>query len=487
MIEGVDITAPRGVVATGPAEAARAGASIFEHGGNAMDAAAAACLACAMLEPQAVDLGGYVAAGVVLEGVTGRMWSLDANAVAPAASREDMYEVLPLRNGPPGINELEYNCSVRDDANVYGPRAVAVPGFVAGVGTLWELWGVLKWPEIVAPARELADTGLSHDQVQEALRKKREPMARFGAAWHRSDLVHTLDRLSTAGWRDFYDGEIGRIIGDFVSSQGGALTRDDMAAFAPRVTEPLSARYGDATIHTAIAPNGGFSVLDALVGQATCPSRIAFRGRSPTTAEYWESHAELLTHLWRARLGGPAATTPHGTIHVAAADQHGNLVSMTISQGGLFGSCLAVPRTGIILAHGMCRFDPHAGHPNSPGPGKRPLNNVCPLIIRLPDRDVAIGARGGRRIVSVITQLAHRIVDHGATVCEAATAPRMHTITGDPLEISRDFDPVVRDALAKRGHRLVVPEEVSVAVHGAEILHARTSLRAGGNTWAAGL
>src|SRR5215472_17248944 len=105
--EGVDIICERSAVATGPEDAARAGADLLEQGGNAVDAAAAACLACAMLEPQAVDLGGYVLAGVVLEGATGRIWSLDANAVAPAASREDMYEVLPVRSGPPGINELE--------------------------------------------------------------------------------------------------------------------------------------------------------------------------------------------------------------------------------------------------------------------------------------------------------------------------------------------------------------------------------------------
>ena len=53
-----------------------------------MDAVAAACLACAVIEPQACDLGGYVAAGVVLEGKTGRIWSLDANSVAPAAAHE---------------------------------------------------------------------------------------------------------------------------------------------------------------------------------------------------------------------------------------------------------------------------------------------------------------------------------------------------------------------------------------------------------------
>src|SRR6185295_8212083 len=120
-------------------------------------------------------------------------------------------------------------------------------------------------------------------------------------------------------------------------------------------------------------PNGGFSVIEALSG-------AAFPALSDDAPEYWERHAELLQAMWRRRLGvDESGATPHGTIHVAAADQHGNLVSMTISQGGLFGSCLAVPGTGIVLSHGMCRFDPHSGHSNSPGPGKRPLNNVCPL------------------------------------------------------------------------------------------------------------
>src|SRR5437762_14386194 len=95
MVGGKEVTASRGVVATGPAEAARAGWRVFERGGNAMDATAAACLACAMLEPQAVDLGGYVAAGVVLDGVTGQVWSIDSNSVAPQAAHEHMYEVLP--------------------------------------------------------------------------------------------------------------------------------------------------------------------------------------------------------------------------------------------------------------------------------------------------------------------------------------------------------------------------------------------------------
>jgi gamma-glutamyltranspeptidase/glutathione hydrolase len=485
MVEGNEVVASRGVIATGPAEAARIGAHIFERGGNAMDATAAACLACAMLEPQAVDIGGYVAAGVVLEGTTGRVWSIDANAVAPAASHDAMYQVLPPQPGKRGINELEYACSVRDDTNVYGALSVAVPGFVAGVGTLWERWGRLKWAEVVDPARELIERGLSYELVRKAVEMKRDVIARFPTTAQtladRTDLRSTLDRLSAAGWRDFYDGELGRKIADFVSAQGGILTRDDMAAFAPRVTEPCSGRYRDSMVHTAIAPNGGFSVMDAL--------RDLDRAGDPlpdSDPEYWDRFAGILQTAWRRRLGATStATSPHGTIHVSAADQHGNLVSMTISQGGLFGSCLAVPGTGIILSHGMCRFDPHLGHVNSPGPRKRPLNNVCPVIIRMPHRDVAIGARGGRRIVSVCAQLAQRIVDFGSTVNEAASAPRMHILTTEPLEISHNFDPAIRDALAARGHRIEVPDEVAGAAHGAEIL--KDTIRAGGNTWAAGV
>jgi gamma-glutamyltranspeptidase/glutathione hydrolase len=478
MVEGREIMASRGAIATGPAESARAGGRIFERGGNAMDAAAAACLACAVLEPQAVDLGGYVAAGVVLEGASGRVWSIDANSVAPAAAREDMYEVLKPPPGKRGINELEYDCSVRGDANVYGPLSIGVPGFIAGVGTLWERWGRLAWAEIVAPARELIERGLPWELVREAVEKKREPLA--GAvqegSWPDPGLARTLDRLATAGWRDFYDGELGRTIADFVGSQGGILTRADMAAFAPRVTEPCTGGYRDAVVHTAVAPNGGYSVLDALAEFAADP-----------LADYWERWARALPRMWRRRLGeSDAGSSPHGTVHVASADCQGNLVSMTISQGGLFGSCVAVPGTGIILGHGMCRFDPHPGLANSPGPGKRPLNNVCPLIVRMPDRDVAIGARGGRRIVSVAPQFVQRLVDDRATVYEAAAAPRMHSLAGEPIEISTNFDPAARAGLEVRGYRIEVPEEVAGAAHGAEILKAG-GLRAGGNTWAVGI
>jgi gamma-glutamyltranspeptidase / glutathione hydrolase len=496
--EGVEIVCDRGAVATGPADAARAGAAILERGGNAIDAAAAACLACAVLEPQAVDLGGYVLAAVVLEGETGRVWSVDANTVAPAAATPDMFRLMPARvrtpPDPPTVNEREYNCSVEADANFYGPLATGVPGFAGGVGAMWERWGRLPWADIVAPALAFVKRGLPYAWVRKDIEFKRQAIERYpstaallldiaGDLWFRPELARTLERLAAAGWRDFYSGELGDAIADFVQSQGGILTREDMAAFAPRITEPLSGRYRGAEILTAIAPNGGFSVLEALAGlERQAP-------RPDSDPRYWETLARALTRMWKERLADSpvSGAGQHGTVHVAAADRHGNLVSATISQGGLFGSCFAVPGTGIILAHGMCRFDPHPGRINSVAPAKRPLNNVCPLLIRAADRDVAIGTRGGRRIVSVAVQLAQRIVDHGATVYQAAVGPRMHTIGGDPLEISANFDPAIRSALERSGHRIEVPEEVAGAAHGVELLRPSGRIRAGGNTWAAGV
>lgn len=499
--EGVDILCDVGAVATGPVEAARAGAEILERGGNAIDAAAAACLACAVMEPQAIDLGGYALAAVVLEGRTGRVWSVDANTVAPAAATPDMFQTVPSKPGRATVNELEYGCSVVDQANFYGPLAVSVPGFLGGVGAMWERWGQLRWSDIIEPARTLVENGIPYSLVSKDVAFKREAILRYPSTtdlllpkgrsrqtpdehiWMRPELARTLDRLAKAGWRDFYSGQIGRAIADFVLAQGGILTRSDMAGFEPAITEPCSGGYHGAEVHTAVPPNGGFSVLEALTA---LEPQTQLSDADPL---FWQRMATVLVRMWTSRLADSPICrgSDHGTAHVSAADSSGNLVSATITQGGLFGSCLAVPGTGIILGHGMCRFDPHAGLSNSPGPQKRPLNNLCPLLIRTKNRDIAIGTRGGRKIVSVAAQMAQCIIDCEATVYQAASAPRMHTVVGTPLELSSNFDPGIRHELERAGFKTEIPDEVAGAAHGAELLRAERKIRAGGNIWAAGI
>ena len=52
------------------------------------------------------------------------------------------------------------------------------------------------------------------------------------------------------------------------------------------------------------------------------------------------------------------------------------------------------PSTGLLLNNGLMWFDPEPGKPNSLGPAKRCLMNVCPLIGEVGERRFALGASG---------------------------------------------------------------------------------------------
>jgi len=537
VVEGPEVVSARGAASTEPEGAARIAAEMFALGGNAADAAAAACIAGCILQPHLVDLGGYVCCAVVLEGKTGRVWSMDANSVSPAASTERMFEILPRRRDNPGINEKEYACSVKDDANTFGPLSVGCPGTLAGIGTIWEKWGSLKWPQILAPSQRLMEEGFPYGNVAAAIAQKEAPIRRYepsfrhlmpaagalpkaGETWHRPDMEKTLKRLAAEGWQDFYRGEIGRQIADFVTGQGGILSRRDMAAFAPRLDEPYSTTYRGATGYTAVLPNGGMTCLEIL-NMLEC-----FDPLPDDTVEYWHRLAEVQKLAWRNRLtclADPAhvrvplekllskdyaagrvenlfhfpshvdrLVPPYvnaesqGTMHVSTADVQGNMVAVTLSHGGFFGSCLTVPGTGIILGHGMCRFDPIPGRVNSIGPGKRPLNNVSPMILRAQDRDAAMGLRGGRRIVNASAQIFQRMVDYGSDSLAAARAPRLHVQASEPGEVADALPESIRKALADLGHELNPIPDLVFGAHCAEVLKKEQKVRAGGNDWAAG-
>lgn len=526
-----------GVVAANPAVPAGIGNAILAAGGNAMDAAAATALACCMVRPSACGLAGYVGVGLVREGRTGKAWSVDGNGPAPMAAHPTMYALLPELAVNKGINEREHFCSVKDDANLFGPTAVAVPGQMAAMGIIHERWGRLPWSQVVAPSQRLLSDGFAYDDLARSIRVMEEPLRRFPASvahlmpegrlpqphelCHRPDMERTLARLVQAGWRDFYEGEIGRAIADSVKAAGGILSREDMAAYHPPVTEPLSIAYRGAKVHGAILSNGCLSVLQGLLMLSH------LKLPDSDTVEYWHLLAEVLKLTWRDRLryladprvvpvpqdllldpgynAGRVATlldfpesvdlrVPRmepgpgaGTLHLSAADKEGNLVSLTISQGNTFGSCFTVPGTGIILGHGMCRLDPRPGHVNSIAGGKRPLNNAGTLLLDLPDREIAIGLPGGRMIISGMIRAAQLLVDRGYTTAQAAGAARLHVGTADPLVLEERIPVDAAEGLASLGHRIARSPQVAGVMNGAEYFPASGRTRAGSNGPAASL
>ena len=538
--EGTEVRSRAGAVATAPLAAARIGARILLRGGNAMDAAAAACLACAVLEPESVDVGGYLCCAVVRDTKSGQVWSLDANARAPRKASSTMFKVRAAHSRKAGINELAYNCSIENDTNIYGPLSVAVPGFVGGVGTLWEKWGRLKWPDIVEGAQALLSDGFCFGPTAAAIARRADILRRFPASWehlapkgmlpratdvwHRRGLEKTLERLAVQGGQDFYRGELGRAIGSYLESTGGVLDAEDMAAYAPQISTAYSISYRDAKVYAPTLPNGALTSLEILNLLECFP-----RPLEDYSAPYWHRLGELMKLAWRDRLRylgdpdfidvpeallldkqyargraenlvqfptsvdrldpGMANRWSRGTIHVSAADAEGNLVAVTISQGHPFGSCVTVPGTGVILGHGISRMDPRPGLPNSIAARKRPLNNVAPLIVSLPELDIALGTRGGRQIVNVCAQLAHRFVDSGEPAATVLKAPRLHVRDREPFEFL-EFDfvehvaPKVVDRLLQLGHvvqRTPDPIQGNGAAHCVEFLRGEGEIRASSN------
>src|SRR3954464_492967 len=109
-----------------------------------------------------------------------------------------------------------------------------------------------------------------------------------------------------------------------------------------------------------------------------------------------------------------------GTIHLSAVDGQGNMVALTLTHGSSFGAILTVNGLGLILGHGMSRFDPRPGKPNSPGPCKRPLHNMCPTIVLRDGQPVlALGGTGGRRIPNAVFDVLTQYVARDQPLADA--------------------------------------------------------------------
>src|SRR5207237_4013061 len=108
---------------------------------------------------------------------------------------------------------------------------------------------------------------------------------------------------------------------------------------------------------------------------------------------------------------------------------------------------------GLTLGHGMSRFDPRPGRPNSVGPGKRPLHNMCPTVVRKGGRPVlAVGATGGRRIPSTVFDVLAYWLGEARPLDDAVKAPRLHTEGDLNLVLEASWPAAVSDHFKRVGY-----------------------------------
>ena len=339
------------------------------------------------------------------------------------------------------------------------------------------------------------------------------PAPSIGAAGDRlvqADLARTLRLIAEQGADVVYRGAIGRMIAEDMRQNGGLITEEDLAEHRTIERAPREIGYRGHQVVGQLESSGFPTVAEALeILEGFDVGRLGFQsvGATHLIAESLRrAIVDRLRHLGdpalmpvplqgvvspeyaavRRQSIDPERATPGDepgdpwpfdpsaavaratrsavageglTTHINAVDRDGNMVSLTSTLGGAFGSGVVIKGTGILLNNATTWFDPEPGAVASIGPGKRIMSAAAPVLLLRDGKPVAaIGSPGGRRVMSAIYQVIVNLVDFGLDMQAAISAPRVHA-EGRPTEISTRFPADVIDALEGMGHEVVRRED----------------------------
>ncbi len=464
----------RGIVVAQAGSAAEAGVAVLDAGGNAVDAAVATALALGAVEPWNSGLGGVG-------------FALVHRAGEPTAAVVDFGPVAPRALDPSRFtltgrikHDLFAWPEVAGDANIHGPLSFVIPSAPAGYALMHERWGRLPFAEVAAPAVALARRGLPADwfttlklanaaadlrrypeSARVYLRDGLPPVVGYRGSPEflpLGRLPDTLERLRQAGPRDFYEGEIAAAIAADVAEMGGLLSAEDLRGCRARTRPAQQVPWRGRTLQLA----GGLNASPTMTRVVERMTEVGC-GAAPDGA-WFAALARAMRAAYAERLAGIGDTEPAGTCttHLAACDAEGTMVALTSTLLSSMGSRVVLPRSGVLMNNGVMWFDPRPGQPNSIAPGKRPLTNMCPAILREGDRPwIAIGSSGGRRILASVFQVLAFVADFGMSVDEAAHHPRIDVSSPDLVSADRRLTAEVIAALRAEAPIEVVEHGVS--------------------------
>lgn len=405
------------------------------QGGSAADAAVAMMLTSCAAEMIFTGLGGGGFA-TFYDAETRQAHCVDFFVAVPGLGAADGPEAGSRRGVP-----IEVSLGGQPIPYDIGAATVAVPGIAAGAYHLWQRWGHLDWPDVVAPGL-VASHGTALPYEHAALLPSIAPAMCFGEGakvFQRPDgtllrpgdlLVHpdhaaSFELLATDPTA-FYTGVFAEAMVGAVSP-AGALTAADLAAYRVRESEPARVQVGD---HAVLAR--GDDLDDLLVTMAGAAARVRTDPVQDPTA------ARALVEALRGtdRLSD--------TTNLVAVDAAGRACVITTSLG--LGAGIWVPGFGVhlnsMLGEGeLIREQLH--------PGARMGSMMSPLMALDPDGDLvlAAGAAGGGRIRSALVQCVLRVLA-GETPQQAINAPRLNALPTS-VRLEPGFAAEVTEALAR--------------------------------------
>ncbi len=417
-----------GMAATSHPLATSTAIRILRQGGNAMDAAIAACAVQCVVEPESTGIGGDC---FCLYSPRGKgILAFDGSGRAPMAATVDWYLERDVRT-----------------IGRHTPHAVTVPGAVDAWSQLIDDHGTLTLGDVLLPAIEFAENGFPVSQRVAAdwartapLLARDENAARFylkdgrppgyGSVMKLPVLAETLRLIAKKGRDGFYEGAVAQDIVNYLRKLGGLHTLDDFATAHGSYVEPIRTDYRGYEIHECPPAGQGIAalaMLNILSGfdlAALDPvsadrfhleieaARLAYRDRnqalgdpafSTIPVDDWLSadHADRLSTLIDPGQRIPAvppSTLPRheDTVYLTVVDRDRNAVSFINSVFSGFGSCLVSPKTSVVLHNRGQGFVIAPGHPSCIAPGKRPMHTIIPGMMAKDGRTLMpFGVMGG--------------------------------------------------------------------------------------------
>jgi gamma-glutamyltranspeptidase/glutathione hydrolase len=465
--------------------ASMVGAQIMKQGGNAFDAAIAVQLALAVVYPAAGNIGG--GGFLVARTSDGKTITLDYRETAPSKATRDMY--------------IDAKGNAQTTLSQNGHLAAGVPGTIAGLFASMK-YAKLPFKTLIQPAIDLAEKGFVLTKIEaDKLNERQELFIRYNtqtpiyvkAKWKQgdtliqTDLANTLKRIRDNGRKEFYEGETARLIVEEMNRGNGLISYNDLKNYAVKEREPLTFSYKGHTIVTMPPPSsGGVLLLQMLkmvedkplasygfetlksVQLMTEVERRAFADRAEHLGDpdFWKVPLSTLTsdaYLKKRMLdydstkAGNSKTTIPGNIestettHISIMDKDGNVVAVTTTLNGSYGSKTVVGGAGFVLNNEMDDFSTKAGVPNMYGAvggeanaiaaNKRMLSSMTPTIVLKDDQPfMVVGTPGGTTIPTSVFQMIVDLVDFNMSPIDAVQEPRFHhQWLPDEIQIEKSF------------------------------------------------
>jgi gamma-glutamyltranspeptidase / glutathione hydrolase len=493
-----EVIAQNGMAATSHPLATQAALDILRRGGNAIDAAIAANAVLGVVEPTGSGIGGDLFA-IIWSSDKKKLYGLNASGRSPRSLKLEHFQNLGL-----------------DKIPAYGPLPVSVPGCVDGWFEMHKLFGKLPMISILKPAIDYARDGFpvseviayylergtnllkDYPNIREVYMPNGKAPAK-GEIFKNPLLAATLDKIAKGGRDEFYKGSIARTIDNFMKSQGGFLTYDDMSRHRSEWVEPVSTTYRGYEVWE-LPPNGqgiaalqmlnileGYDIESLGFGSAeyihlfTEAKKLAFEDRAKYYSDpafsnnpvqqlisksYAAERRKLINREKAAVRFDSGKFDSDNTIYLTVADKFGNMVSLIQSNYRGMGSGMCPTGLGFILQDRGELFALSEGHSNVYAPGKRPFNTIIPGFITRGGKPwISFGVMGGDMQPQGHVQIVVNLIDFKMNLQEAGDAARIyHSGSSEPtgpimtdgglLHLESGFRTEEIQKLMRKGHKI---------------------------------